>query len=44
MNRPTGPKKKKHFELLDRVKDFLRDQPGEVKQELNGLITLPIAR
>ncbi len=38
MNRPTGPKKKKHFELLDRVKDFLRDQPGEVKQELNGLI------
>lgn len=38
MNPPPGPKKKKHFELLDRVKAFLRDQPGEVKQELNGLI------
>ena len=38
MKRPPGPEKKKHFELLDRVKDFLRDQPGEVKQERNGLI------
>lgn len=35
---PPEQKKKKHFRLLDRLKDFLRDQPGEVKQELNGLI------
>lgn len=34
MRRPN--EKKKHFELLDRVKDFLRDQPGEVKQELKA--------
>ena len=30
--------KKKHFRLLPAVKDFLRDQPGDVKQELNGII------
>ena len=36
MRRPN--EKKKHFRMLGRVKDFLRDQPGEVKQELNGLI------
>jgi len=30
--------KKKHFEMLKQVKAFLRDQPGAVKQELNGLI------
>ena len=29
--------KKKIFKLLIPVKEFLRDQPGEVKQELNGL-------
>ena len=26
------------FKLLTPVKEFLRDQPGPVKQELNGLI------
>ena len=30
--------KKKHFRLLQAVKDFLRDQPGDVKQELNSII------
>ena len=30
--------KKKIFKLLTPVKEFLRDQPGAVKQELNGLI------
>ena len=30
--------KKKLFKLLVPVKVFLRDQPGAVKQELNGLI------
>ena len=30
--------KKKLFKLLIPVKEFLRDQPGAVKQELNGLI------
>ena len=30
--------KKKHFEMLKQVKAFLRDLPGAVKQELNGLI------
>ena len=30
--------KKKLFKLLVPVKEFLRDQPGAVKQELNGLI------
>jgi hypothetical protein len=29
MRRPI--EKKKHFRMLGRVKDFLRDQPGEVK-------------
>ncbi len=36
MDRPT--KQKKIFKMLDRVKDFLREQPGEVKQELNGIV------
>lgn len=31
-------KKKKHFLMLQSVKDFMRDQPGCVKQELNGII------
>ena len=30
--------KKKVFKLLIPVKEFLRDQPGAIKQELNGLI------
>ena len=33
MRRPN--EKKKHFRMLGRVKDFMRDQPGEVKQEMN---------
>ena len=37
-NTPPTPEKKKHFELMNPVKDFLRDLPGEVKQELNSLI------
>jgi len=32
------PEKKKLFVLLPAVKDFLRDQPGDVKQELNSII------
>ena len=35
---PPTPEKKKHFELMNPVKDFLRDLPGDVKQELNSLI------
>ena len=34
---PASPDKKKHFRLLDRVKDFLRLQPPEVKQEFNAI-------
>ena len=30
--------KKKFFVMLDSVKDFMREQPGDVKQELNGII------
>ena len=30
--------KKKHFRMLQAVKDFLRDQPGDVKQELNNIV------
>lgn len=37
MKRPETPKKKT-FWMLDNVKAFMRNQPGEVKQELNGLI------
>lgn len=29
---------KKKFVMLQHVKDFMRDQPGDVKQELNGLV------
>ena len=32
------PGKKKFFVMLQSVKEFMRDQPGEVKQELNGII------
>ena len=37
-SKQTGPEKKKHFELMDPVKLFLRDLSGDVKQELNSLI------
>ena len=37
-NMPPIPKKKKRFKMLDRVKDFLREQSGDVKKELNGII------
>ena len=37
MKRPESPKKK-HFTMTKSVKAFMRNQPGEVKQELNGLI------
>ena len=37
-NMQPTPEKKKHFELMDPVKDFLRDLPGDIKQELNSLI------
>lgn len=30
--------KKKHFRMMPTVKDFMREQPGDVKQELNGII------
>ena len=32
------PQKKKFFVLLQKVKDFLRDQSGDIKQELNNII------
>ena len=32
------PKKKKSFRMMLPVRDFMRDQPGDVKQELNGII------
>ena len=35
---PSGPEKKKHFRLLGRVKDFLRGQSGDVKQEFNNIV------
>ena len=37
-NTPPMPEKKKHFELMDPVRLFLRDLSGDVKQELNSLI------
>ena len=37
MNPPERPKKK-HFRLLGENLSACRDQPGDVKQELNGLI------
>ena len=37
MNEQT-PEKKKHFHMLQPVKDFMRDQTGDAKQELNGII------
>lgn len=30
--------KKKHFRMMLNVKDFMREQSGEAKQELNGII------
>ena len=30
--------KKKHFRMLQSVKDFMREQGGDVKKELNGII------
>ena len=35
---PPTPEKKKHFRLLGRVKDFLRNQSGDVKQEFNSIV------
>ena len=34
----TQTAKKKHFRMLQAVKDFMREQSGEVKKELNGII------
>lgn len=31
-------KKKKHFYMMQAVKDFMREQSGDIKQELNGII------
>ena len=31
-------RKKKIFKTLMPVRDFMREQPGEIKQELNGII------
>ena len=31
-------KKKKRFHMMQCVKDFMRDQSGSAKQELNGII------
>lgn len=30
--------KKKHFYMMQAVKDFMREQSGDIKQELNGII------
>ena len=30
--------KKKHFRMMQGVKDFMRDQSGDAKQELNSII------
>lgn len=30
--------KKKHFRMMQAVKDFMRNQSGDAKQELNGII------
>lgn len=30
--------KKKFFVMMDAVRDFMREQPGDVKHELNGII------
>lgn len=38
LQEPATPEKKQHFVLLGRVKDFFRDQPEEVKQELDDII------
>lgn len=33
-----GIAKKKHFRMMQSVKDFMRDQSGDAKQELNAII------
>ena len=33
-----NPEKKKRFRMLQPVRDFMRDQSGEAKRELNGII------
>ena len=38
LSKQDGPPRKKHFRLLERVKDFLREQPTAVKHELNDII------
>ena len=35
---PKHPAKKKHFRMMQSVRDFMRDQSGDAKQELNGII------
>ena len=30
--------KKKHFRMMQNVKDFMREQSGDAKKELNGII------
>lgn len=30
--------KKKHFHMLQAVKDFMREQSGDIKQELNNIV------
>ena len=37
MDRQT-PEKKKRFYMMQPVRDFMRDQSGDAKQELNGII------
>ena len=37
MNRQTV-RKKKHFRMMQSVKDFMRGQPGDAKHELNSII------
>lgn len=34
----TEIQKKKIFKMLMPVRDFMREQPGEIKKELNGII------
>lgn len=35
---PGTPVKKKHFYMMQAVKDFMREQSGDAKKELNGII------
>ena len=36
--KPSDKPKKKIFKMLLPVRDFMRDQSGEIKQELNNII------